>query len=145
MVISKIGSQNPPWAHQKHRNTKKWPQEGQNWHQCTSCGPTNWFWAKKTKFESVRSKVCSFHTESAFLGYQNLDAFKNEKYYLRSSSSPCAGNDMGLRENSMQSQDLLGMTDYLPVVFRTLVFHCIGHDMGLREISMQIDLEASDR
>ena len=29
------------------------------------CGPTNWIWAKKTKFESVRSKVCSFHTESA--------------------------------------------------------------------------------
>ena len=66
VVISKIGSQNPPWAHRKHRNTKKWPQEGQNWHQCTSCGPTNWFWAnKKNKFESVRSKVCSFHTESA--------------------------------------------------------------------------------
>ena len=52
---------------------------------------------------------------------------------------------MGLREISMQSQDLLGMTDYLPVLFRALVFHCIGHDMGLREISMQIDLEASDR
>ena len=65
VVISKIGSQNPPWAHQKHRNTKKRPQEGQNWRQCTTCGPTIWFWAKKTKFESVRSKVCSFHTESA--------------------------------------------------------------------------------
>ena len=70
---------------------------------------------------------------------------KTKKNCLRSSSLPCAGNDMGLRENSMQSQDLLGMTDYLPVVFRALVFHCIGHDMGLREISMQIDLEASDR
>ena len=50
VVISKYGSQNPPLAHRKHRNTKKWPQEGQNWQQCTSCGPTNWFWAKKTKF-----------------------------------------------------------------------------------------------
>ena len=52
---------------------------------------------------------------------------------------------MGLREISMQSQVLLGMTDYLPIVFKALMFHCIGHDTGLREISMQIDLEASDR
>ena len=55
----------PTRTHPGPKNTEKWPQEGQNWRQCTSCGPTNWFWAKKTKFESVRSKVCSFHSESA--------------------------------------------------------------------------------
>ena len=66
-----------PRTHPGPKNTEKWPQEGQNWRQCTSCGPTNWFWAKKNKFESVRSKVCSFHTESARLvlppvPYENL-------------------------------------------------------------------------
>ena len=35
-----------PRTHPGPKNTKKWPQEGQNWRQCTSCGPTNWFWAK---------------------------------------------------------------------------------------------------
>ena len=52
-------------THPGPKITPKTPQEGQNWPQCTSCGPINWFWAKKTKFESVRSKVCSFHSESA--------------------------------------------------------------------------------
>ena len=54
-------------THPGPKITPKTPQEGQNWPQCTSCGPINWFWAKKTKFESVRSKVCSFHSESAIL------------------------------------------------------------------------------
>ena len=61
-LFQKLG----PRTHPGPKNTEKWPQEGQNWRQCTSCGPTNWFWAKKNKFESVRSKVCSFHSESAF-------------------------------------------------------------------------------
>ena len=52
-------------THPGHKNTPKRPWEGRYWRQCTSCGPINWFWAKKTKFESVHSKVCSFHTESA--------------------------------------------------------------------------------
>ena len=52
-------------THPGPKITPKTPQEGQNWPQCTSCGPINWFWAKKNKFESVRSKVCSFHSESA--------------------------------------------------------------------------------
>ena len=54
-------TQKPPWA----KKTLKRPQEGQNWHQCFSCGPTNYFWAKKNKFESDPSEVCSFHVESA--------------------------------------------------------------------------------
>ena len=54
-------TQKPPWA----KKTLKRPQEGRNWHQCFLCGPTNYFWAKKTKFESDPSKVCSFHVESA--------------------------------------------------------------------------------
>ena len=53
-------------THPGPKITPKTPQEGQNWPQCTSCGPINWFWAKKNKFESVRSKVCSFHSESAY-------------------------------------------------------------------------------
>ena len=65
MLIWKIGFPRCPRTHPGPNDTLKWPREGQNWRQCTSCGPTNWFWAKKTKFESVRSKVCSFHPESA--------------------------------------------------------------------------------
>ena len=65
MIVCKIGLSRCPRTHHGPKNTLKWPQEGQNWRQCISCGPTNWFWAKKTKFESVRSKVCSSHPESA--------------------------------------------------------------------------------
>ena len=59
-------------THPGPKITPKTPQEGQNWPQCTSCGPINWFWAKKNKFESVRSKVCSFHSESALYYYSVL-------------------------------------------------------------------------
>ena len=53
-----------PRTHPGPKNTEKWPQEGQNWRQCTSCGPTNWFRAKKNKLESVTHKLCPFHSES---------------------------------------------------------------------------------
>ena len=43
-------------------------QEVQNWHQCMSFGPTNWFWPKKTKFKSVTSNLCSSGSESAMVG-----------------------------------------------------------------------------
>ena len=35
-------------THPGPKNTPKRPQGGRYWRQCTSCGPINWFWAKKT-------------------------------------------------------------------------------------------------
>ena len=64
-IIWKIGPLRCSKTHPGPKNAPERPREGQNWRQCTSCGPINWFWAKKTKFESVRSKVWSFHSESA--------------------------------------------------------------------------------
>ena len=65
LIIWKIGFPRCPRTHPGPKDTLKWPREGQNWRQCTSCGPTNWFRTKKTKFESVTSNLCSFHSESA--------------------------------------------------------------------------------
>ena len=64
LIIWKIGFPRCPRTHPGPKDTLKWPREGQNWRQCTSCGPTNWFRAKKTKFESVTHKLCPFHSES---------------------------------------------------------------------------------
>ena len=60
----KIGPPKCSKIHPGPKNTPKRPQEGQNWHQCFSFSPTNYFRAKKNRFESDPSKVCSFHLES---------------------------------------------------------------------------------
>ena len=81
-----------PRTHPGPKNTEKWPQEGQNWRQCTSCGPTNWFWAKKNKFESVRSKVCSFHSESARGNTSRLTVANLRPNYTSETSAIVAQN-----------------------------------------------------
>ena len=49
-------TQKPPWA----KKTLKRPQEGQNWHQCFSCGTTNYFWAKKTNSNRTPQRSVPF-------------------------------------------------------------------------------------
>ena len=79
MIIWKIGFPRCPRTHPGPKDTLKWPREGQNWRQCTSCGPTNWFRAKKNKFESVTHKLCPFHSESPIYE-KDTSNFRNGAY-----------------------------------------------------------------
>ena len=55
-LIWNFGCSTYPKSHPGVKIDPKMAGGGQNWPQCTPCGPTNLFRAKKTNFETARSK-----------------------------------------------------------------------------------------
>lgn len=75
-LIWNFGCSTYPKSHPGVKIDPKMAGGGQNWPRCTPCGPTNLFRAKKTNFETARSKPHFFTRNDPYIELADIKVRK---------------------------------------------------------------------